>query len=446
MAGSKSFRKRFKWLITALLLLGLSVAFFEDLATWCTDSMVQETLVDPGSWGQMLSGPASHIRVSTVHPSTQLGENECESKRPNLILSAISGAEWQDQLVIFLNSLEASLGRETLLAIQQHTCPPAPVHVKITVPGALAKDLPKGFQEIAKRFAFVEFVGPDEKVHGQWAPLVFWRFGAWSALIGDASDPQSLAVKYDKVLAIDLDSVFQRNPFDMPLKHGSSLAYFAEWTGLRIGQCKYHLRWFDECEKAKGGPYITQQQIDDLGDFERICAGSVYGTAKAMSVYLQTMSKTLLDSHFRCNDQALHIHLFYSGLMRQRLKNAGVGSLWLVPNNESLLGTVGTTPIIRFNAWGEMLNDVGDVQTVIHQYKHHPRLRDLVEKKYGEVVDVGRTDIPDMPTMKRETDSIGLTRPRWVMNATSKFCEQFPRAMCSCAKDSCQVEYNDYWY
>jgi hypothetical protein len=107
----------------------------------------------------------------------------------------------------------------------------------------------------------------------------------------------------------------------------------------------------------------------------RICAGSTYCTADAMSIYLDLMATELVESNFECNYHALHIHNFYSGKFQQALTSNSTRQMKveLMTEVESLLGTVGTTPYVRYNEWGEMLNNLGE----------HSRLVDIVRHKYA---------------------------------------------------------------
>jgi hypothetical protein len=330
------------------------------------------------------------IRTSSLSSST------CPSPPlPNLILSVIDGLKWQDQIFIFMQSLEVALGRESLFHHnhehqpphrQPHqNCLPAEVIVKIITPPSVALNPPDSFKALLRRYPNLEFVGalPDTDID-----VVLRRFQGFSTLVS------ATASSYARILLCDLDVVFQRNPFAMPLKPGVSLLYFAEWRSMKIGQCHFHARWFDGCARAPGGPFITPEQIAAYNLLDRICAGTVYGTAAALAVYLRTMAAELTRSGNQCNDQALHIHLFYSGLLGSTLAHAGLGRVWVVPNEEALLGTVGTTPIVRFNEWGEMLNELGDVQHVVHQYKLHHKLSQIVWNRYGWLAELAASPSP----------------------------------------------------
>lgn len=146
--------------------------------------------------------------------------------------------------------------------------------MKILVPQHLPHELHPGFKALLRRSPFLAFVGDLPQLDS--VMVVLSRFVGWAAYI------ESLSSKYDKVLACDLDIAFQRNPFAMPLKADIELLYFAEWRGLKIGQESWHRKWFDECASDPAGQYIPQTQYESYKPLDRICGGSVYGTARAV--------------------------------------------------------------------------------------------------------------------------------------------------------------------
>jgi hypothetical protein len=378
-----------------------------------------------------------------------------DSPPPNLILTAIDGPKWADQIFIFTQSLEAALGREALEAKERpDRCPPTPVAVKIITPQQVARHLPIEFKVLMRRYPFLEFVGalPDREGVG----VVFRRFQGFSNILGGALS--SIAATYDKVFVCDLDVVFQRNPFDMPMKPGVELLYFAEWRGLKIGHCNVHKGWFDGCAHAEGGPFIPEEQSASYMSLDRICAGSTYGTSRAMAIYLRTMASELLQSGFQCNDQAMHIHLYYSNLLDAKLSQAGVGRVWVVPNEEALLGTVGTTPMVRINEWGEILNELDEVQLAVHQYKTHNRLSQIVWNRYGWITAVGTVapPIPALTEHKEMKEGEGSEyssesesqQPQKLLHyrlgdANSKSCSD-EHSLCSCKYGDCQMDYAEF--
>lgn len=376
-------------------------------------------------------------------------DSACSSAKPNLMISAIDGPKLQDLIFIFMQSLEVALAEELLATHRVKTCPPPPVHVHILVPPAFVAEIPPSHRALMLRYPSLEFIPALPDVPD--VSVVLRRFKGWSEHM------KSVSYQYDRVLAVDMDVVFQRNPFAMPMDSGVELHYFAEWRGLKIGQCGIHGRWFDGCVNSKA---IAQEVYESYKPLDRICAGSVYGTVAAMQVYLDLMVEQLAASEWGCNDQAMHIHICYSGLLDEELKKKGIGKAYLVPNEDALLGTVGTTPLVRFNEWGEMLNDKGQVQHVVHQYKHHGRLSEIVWMRYGWLAPVGEDAIPPNPELYEEKEkevkhayhrppNKTLSEPvqelkRYLLaNVSAETCNG-KDILCSCRRDDCQLRYE--WF
>lgn len=371
-------------------------------------------------------------------------DSGCHSTKPNLILSAVDGPRLQDQIFIFLQSLDVALGEELLASQRRKSCPPAPVHVHILVPLDFMEEIPTSFKAFMYRYPSLELVPALPSMSG--VNVVLRRFKAWSEYLGTLSD------QYGKALVSDLDVVFQRNPFAMPIETGVELLFFAEWRGLKIGQCSVHLRWFDRCVSSGA---ISRSHSSKYMPLDRICAGSAYGTARAMKTYLDMMAEQLEASSWSCNDQAMHIHIYYSGLLDAEMERKGVGKVFLVPNEEALLGTIGTTPMVRFNEWGEMLNERGHVQHAIHQFKTHERLSHIVWSRYGWMTPVGMKDaIPPPPELIGEVrpmkpgaaehqDSQTELKRYLLADVSTETCSGQDK-LCSCRNYDCQLHYE--WF
>lgn len=385
--------------IVGLIILGSSLVYL-----FQHGPVVPTSLDSADLWQNFAEAATSYRRGPDDGNTTTVVQ--CQQQKPNLIISAIDGSRWQDQIFIFMQSLELALAQESLSALRKAnlpksswSCPPAPVEVKIIVPQSLLQELPSAFQALAQRYPSLEFVGALPEIAD--VAVVLRRFQGWADLL----TKNNISNKYDKILACDLDVVFQRNPFAMPMSSGIEILYFAEWRGLKIGQCSVHKAWFEQCastETGSGGD-ISPKASATYMSRDRICAGSVYGTARAITVYMTTMASQLRRSGYKCNDQAMHIHIFYSGLLEYDLESNGYGRVSLVPNEEALFGSVGTTPMVTFNEWGEILNERGQVQVAVHQYKTHAVLSEIVRRKYGWMAEVGgRKDaLPQVAGLER---------------------------------------------
>ncbi|KAL2398000.1 hypothetical protein ABEF95_001081 [Exophiala dermatitidis] len=397
--------------IVGLVVLGSSLVYL-----FQHGPVVPTSLDSADLWQNFAEAATSYRKGPDDDGNGNTTTTHCPPLKPNLIISAIDGSRWQDQIFIFMQSLTLALGEESLSAMRSlreakssWSCPPAPVEVKIIVPQSLLQDLPWGFRALEQRYPSLQFVGALPEIAD--VAVVLRRFQGWADLL----TKDKISDKYDKVLACDLDVVFQRNPFTMPLSEGVEILYFAEWRGLKIGQCSVHRTWFEQCASTESGVggYIDPKASATYMSRDRICAGSVYGTARAITVYMNTMASQLRRSNYHCNDQAMHIHIYYSGLLEYDLESNGYGRVSLVANDEALFGSVGTTPMVTFNEWGEILNEKGQVQVAVHQYKTHAVLSEIVRRKYGWMAEVGRRKdaLPQVAELERVEGTVTKSAP-----------------------------------
>lgn len=330
--------------------------------------------------------------------STTNEASQCPSRKPNLILTSTDSTKWEDQIFVFMQSLEMALGADSLAAQRAESCPPAPVVVKVIVPQDLIEPLPAGFNALEQRYPSLEFVAQLPEAAN--SPIWIRRFGGYATYL----DRAAATSVFGKVLVVDLDVAFQRNPFSMTLSQGTDILFFAEWRGLSIGQCSIHTEWFEQCARAENEATISPGQARLYKHRERIGAGSTFGTAKAVKVYVDTMARQLKASKWQCNDQATHAHLYYSNMLSETLEDASLGSVKLVADDEALFGNIGTTPFVTFNEWGEVLNEKGQVQVAVHQYETHRTVAEIVQGKYGWAAQVGRASaIPTVPELVQDS-------------------------------------------
>ncbi|KEF58940.1 uncharacterized protein A1O9_03783 [Exophiala aquamarina CBS 119918] len=454
--------------------VGITVLFLSLIYLYQNGAIIHSNSDSNEYWTtlQQKSGDQFSQLKSQYHLRPTSSISTTVSLKPNLILSAIDGPSWQDQIFIFMQSLEIAVSEEALQRQRSNSCPAAPVQVKIIVPENLAQDLPSGFQALKQRYPSLDFVGILPEIKD--VAVVLRRFQGWSDYLNQHEK------QYERVLACDLDVVFQRNPFSMDMKTNVELLYFAEWAGLRIGQCSVHVGWFNQCASPETDSFVSPQQTLSYMHKNRICAGSVYGTARAIKVYMDTMASQLKVSLYRCNDQAMHIHIYYSNLLDKELRHNGVGKAELVPNDEALFGSVGTTPMVTFNEWGEMLNEKGEVQVGVHQYKTHSLLSDIVWRKFGWYAEVGQSgaiptiarlaeegekvstlepekqesggadsthtdaehDLRHAENEKEDADATSYTQYR-LLNVSESSCGKHS-SLCSCKYDDCQPHYDYY--
>lgn len=306
------------------------------------------------------------------------------SPKPNLIVSSMDGAKWQDEIFKYMESLEISLAKEVLQHQRAGICLPSPVHVKIIVPPDVSNDLSPSFEALKQRYPHLDFPGALPELD---RPSDLTRFIGWDHLL------QDIGSSYDRVLVTDLDLVFQRNPFNIRMTDDVSLVFFKEWAGMKLGQQKAHYYWHKGCIDSPGGPgetsYESEAQFRSHSPHEIICDGTTYGSVDAVRIYLHMMSTDIQKSEYGCNEQAMHQHLYYSGILGMALRSAGLGEVVAIANEESRIGTVGWVPMLLYNHWGEVLNELGEVQAVVHQYRSHPKIVSMFNAKYAWAADPG---------------------------------------------------------
>lgn len=158
------------------------------------------------------------------------------------------------------------------------------------------------------------------------------------------------------------------------------------------------------------------------------------------------MAEKLSRAQYRCNDQAMHQHLFYSGKLDSALSDKGLGRTQILATENGPLGTLGTTPMVAFNAWGEILNEANEVYVVVHQFKRHKILRDMIRRKYRWSAPAGVNQSPPIPALEidetwsaQEQSRIAqqgkgekdIFVPRWRLKEQPQTCKS-EENLCSC--------------
>ncbi len=114
-----------------------------------TSNYLLSTYTHDNAATAIASKPAGH------HSSLSMdaADSACSAAKPNLILSAIDGPKLQDQIFIFMQSLDISLGEEFLASQRARSCPPAPIQVHILVPPTFLEEIPSGFKALMQRYS-----------------------------------------------------------------------------------------------------------------------------------------------------------------------------------------------------------------------------------------------------------------------------------------------------
>ena len=180
-----------------------------------------------------------YAQSSSKHTAPNDDFVRCPPQKPNLILSSNDGHAKVSDMFKFMHSLDLAVGLSLSEARNDGSCPPGPPEVKIIVPEAFAKFPTSEIKLLLDRHPNLEFVGRFDQHYPQWNPM-YTRFIAWREYAEANAD------RYDKLWVGDLDIIFQRDPFTMPL-NGSSMIVYGEWQDLAIGDDIWDLKWLNEC-------------------------------------------------------------------------------------------------------------------------------------------------------------------------------------------------------
>lgn len=419
------------WLVAAFLVVLVYYSF-------------SETTYFPADSASASPGNAEHDRIKFKTQAKQDVETALETnvkagctihQKPNVIVSANDGNMGLEHTFIFMNSLDVALGQELLMAQRNGHCPPAPVEVKIMGPPEWALHPPAGMKAILNRHPNLELLGTLPQPAGHEKEINSNRFIAWQEFLDHHRG------KYGSILNSDLDVAFQRNPFSIPIGSGEGVVFFNEWSGLSIGNEQINSGWTGGCNNGHmSGEFVSKTVSDTYMDKDIICAGNTYGTVKGMAVYYKMMVDGIQKSKYECNDQAYHYHIAYSGELQQKLESASAGNLTIMRDRATLLNPIGTTPYVRWNEWGEVLNDEGTVIVAAHQFKWHPRLLDIFSGRFGWRAPPG-SQLAESPVYRyddewqsKNPDRLPRTR---IVNLLPGMCTKKDE-MCSCRYEDCQ--------
>lgn len=173
-------------------------------------------------------------------------------------------------------------------------------------------------------------------------------------------------ITYHLVLMSDLrDAVFQRDPFvqfweKLPAEHlKSDQIFFAiqEEGSRRIGEEWFNREWVKSCFGIEVLNRISNQRIS--------CSGTSMATYDAALIYLSMMQeKIFTDNHCEANgiDQGVHNVFVYDGRLKKRNVN-----VVLYPLETGPVATLGFMQVLQKNLWGEILNEFGEVYSMVHQ-------------------------------------------------------------------------------
>lgn len=175
--------------------------------------------------------------------------------------------------------------------------------------------------------------------------------------------------KFENVMLTDVrDVIFQLDPFGFEI--GDSVCCFQEDCAVRLGGESMNASWV---RQAYG-----EDALAELDHACISCVGSVIGSARAVAEYVKTLNTQLsaIRPDFFGSDQAAHNYALGKGL---------VPNLKMFSNDHGPVMTLGLkkTETIRLDRENRVVNDLGDVVRVLHQYDRHPALNELMLEKYA---------------------------------------------------------------
>lgn len=174
---------------------------------------------------------------------------------------------------------------------------------------------------------------------------------------------------YDQIMITDVRDVwFQRDPFAW--MHGEEGVFcFEEILGRTIGNCPSNSEMIREAVGPKRASLVSDCQVS--------CAGVTFGTRNAMLLYLRKFCELAFTAYrpktSTGSDQGVHNWIVH---------REGIQGLRLL-NNEGPVNTMGLyqTEAIRTDGLGHVVNAVGDVQPVLHQYDRFPSIVRMLNDK-----------------------------------------------------------------
>jgi hypothetical protein len=171
--------------------------------------------------------------------------------------------------------------------------------------------------------------------------------------------------RYSRFFLTDCrDVFFQANPFAW--RQSAGLHAFLEDASFKIQDCPHHVRWLSSLFDSKTLAKLGRKTIS--------CAGTIFADGPSLRRYLERMislamrAKSLQEFD---GDQGLHNFLVHERLIPNITIHENTHGPVLT------LGRVSSSDLI-FNSDGVIINKLGDVPLVLHQYDRIPMLREAL--------------------------------------------------------------------
>jgi hypothetical protein len=170
---------------------------------------------------------------------------------------------------------------------------------------------------------------------------------------------------YDRVFLTDCrDVYFQSDPFSWDPPPG--IHFFLEEPANKIGQCPHHIRWINS--------QFGQATLKKMSAETVSCAGTTFGDMAGITEYLAQMvslSMKALSLREIDGDQGIHNYI-----LRERILSRVI----VHENRRGPVMTLGPIKMgdIRLSADRQVVNEAGQVVSVLHQYDRIPELKRIL--------------------------------------------------------------------
>eukprot|EP00931_Biecheleriopsis_adriatica_P105221 TRINITY_DN79789_c0_g1_i1.p1 TRINITY_DN79789_c0_g1~~TRINITY_DN79789_c0_g1_i1.p1 ORF type:complete len:595 (+),score=80.92 TRINITY_DN79789_c0_g1_i1:70-1854(+) len=179
----------------------------------------------------------------------------------------------------------------------------------------------------------------------------------------------------DVIITDSRDVYFQTDPFDArtpPYAGEAHVVVAAELSEVVLGDCQWHMGACYKCVEA--GASISPQACENIKDKPILNNGFILGSVGQVKRFLRKWNQIMLKSWGSvCNDQAMFNVVLYSAL--------APATRWVVaPAESSPYCSVGRVSFLRVNAKGLVLNRLGRVCSIVHQYDRWQFLEKLARR------------------------------------------------------------------
>ena len=174
---------------------------------------------------------------------------------------------------------------------------------------------------------------------------------------------------YDLMMLSDTrDVIFQKDPFDFP-RPAADVLFVLEDRGKSIGACTANSAWVRNA--------FGEAVLSELGDKPISCSGTMFGNLRGLTAYLDRFVDLAVSRNVTGvgGDQGIHNYIVH----RDPIPDQHV-----FENEDGPVLTLHWKPAetLQVGSDGIVKNARGAIPNVVHQYDRHPRLLNVLERKY----------------------------------------------------------------